>query len=86
MALPVRVAFLASTPLLQAQSNMYILIQNVLQIKEASAKHFKSLVGVLSPDDLLVWRLETLTTPTVYGTVMYLSGHHQCCIPNYWNY
>ena len=48
-----------------------------------SANHFDSLVGVFSLDDFLVWRLETLATPTVNGIVMYLSGHQQCCIPNY---
>ena len=39
-------------------------------IGAASAKHFDSLVGVLSLDDLLLWGLETLANPTVYGIVM----------------
>ena len=53
--------------------------------QKASAKHFDSLVGVLSLDDFLVWRLETLATP-VYGIMMYLSHQQQCCIPYYLNY
>ena len=49
------------------------------------SKAFDSLVGVLSLDDFLVWRLQTLATP-VYGIVMYLSHQQQCCIPSDLNY
>ena len=81
MALPLRVAFLASTLLLHVDPH-----SECCGDQNASAKHFDSLVLVLSMDDFLVWRLKPLATPTVYGIVMYLSDQQQCCIPNYLNY
>ena len=41
---------------------------------------------MLSLDDRLVWRLETLANPTVYCISMCISGHQHCCIRNFLNY
>ena len=43
-------------------------------------------VEVLSLEEWLVWRPETLAYPTVNCIFMYLSGYQHCCISNFLNY
>ena len=69
---------------------MYILSHSEWFVdQKVEATHFHSLIGLGCfhwMHGLLIWGLETLATPTVYGIVMYLLGHQQCCIPNYLHY